>query len=115
MKRAEMIKDKKYFNYIIKNGLYNKDKNFVIYSVDNDSNLTKFGIAIKKSIGSAVLRNRLKRQVRAIVDNNRNLFQLSKDYIIMIRENSKESSFGEMSDSIVNIMKGRKWWRKKST
>lgn len=108
MKKTEMIKDKDYFSHIIRNGIYNKDKNFVIYSVKNETNKTFFGIAIKKSIGSAVLRNKLKRQTRAIIDNNRNLFNFNKDYIIMIRDRTKESNYQEMNDSLVNIMKGMK-------
>lgn len=108
MKRVEMIKDKKYFNHIIKTGIYNKDSNFVIYSVKNETNKTNFGIAIKKSIGSAVLRNRLKRQTRAIVDNNRNLFKFNEDYIIMIRDGASNSSFDDMTNSLINLMKGRK-------
>ena len=35
MKRCEMIKNKDYFNSIIKNGKFVKDANFVIYFVHN--------------------------------------------------------------------------------
>lgn len=106
MKRYEMIKDKKYFNTLIKQGKYSKDKNFVIYYINNESNTSKFGIAIKKSIGSAVIRNRLKRQTRAIIDSNRKLFKKSYDYIIMIRDGCSNSSYQDMNESIINIMKG---------
>ena len=106
MKRSEMIKDKEYFNNIIRHGIYTKDKNFVIYYIENKSNKTSFGLAIKKSIGSAVTRNRLKRQTRAIIDNNRKLFKNSHDYIIMIRDGCLSSSFEKMSESINNLMKG---------
>lgn len=108
MKKIEMIKDSNYFSHIIKNGIYNKDKNYVIYSVNNENGLSKFGIAIKKSFGHAVQRNRIKRQTREVIDNNRNLFQLSKDYIIMIRDGAKDSSYKELNESIVTIMKGNK-------
>jgi len=107
MKRTEMIKKQDYFNFIIKNGKFVKDKNFVIYSVDNEnSSCTHFGIAIKNSIGNAVVRNKLKRQTRAIIDNNRKLFQFSKDYIIMIRNECLYSSFEDMNNSLVQLMKG---------
>ena len=107
MKRTEMIKDKKIFNEIIRKGKYTKDKNFVIYYIDNKSEHTNFGIAIKKSIGTAVVRNRLKRQTRAIIDNNRKLFKNSYNYIIMIREGCLTSSFSEMSSSLETLMKGK--------
>jgi ribonuclease P protein component len=108
MKRAEMIKEKKYFNYIIRNGKFIKDKNFVIYYVKNteENHFTHFGIALKNSIGNAVTRNLLKRQTRSIIDNNRKLFQKDKDYIIMIREGCLKIPFNKMEQSIVDLMKG---------
>ena len=107
MKRFEMIKDSEYFSNIIKNGKFYKDKNFVIYFVANNCNkFSRFGIAIKKSIGKAHVRNKLKRQVRMIVDKNKNLFKLSEDYIIMIRDGCVHSSYNEMEKSIVLLMKG---------
>ena len=107
MKRFEMVKDKDLFNTIIKKGKFVKDENFVIYSLDNNSNFSHFGIAIKRSIGTSVVRNRLKRQTRAVVDNNKKLFKLSQDYIIMIREGSLRSSFQEMEESVKILMKGK--------
>ena len=107
MKRCEMVKDKDLFNKIIKTGKYNKDSNFVIYHLDNRENkYAHFGIAIKNSLGDAVLRNRLKRQTRVLIDNNKKLFKNDRDYIIMIRKGCLESSFDEMNYSLINIMKG---------
>lgn len=107
MKRYEMIKNKDYFSHIIKDGNFFKDKLFVIYYMDNaDSNYSHFGIAIKKSIGKANVRNKLKRQVRMIITNNKNLFKLSQDYIIMIREGCLQASFEDMQNSILTLLKG---------
>ncbi len=109
MKRCEMIKDRERFNYIIKNGHYNKDKNFVVYEVFAKENVyPHFGIAIKTAIGKAVVRNRLKRQVRSILDKNKKLFKKDKDYIIMIRNECLTKSFVELDSSLVTIMKGKK-------
>lgn len=109
MKRYEMIKDKKYFNSIIRNGKFVKDKNFVIYSVESDrDNIPLFGIAIKNSIGCAVVRNRLKRQTRSIIDKNKNLFKKDRDYIIMIRNECLNLDYNSLNNSIVALMKGNK-------
>ena len=104
MKRYEMIKDKERFSYIIKKGRFAKNKHFVIYKVINTSNQTKFGIAIKHTIGSAVVRNRLKRQTRAIIDNNKKMFKNDSDYIIMIREGLLSSKFSDMNNSFTELM-----------
>lgn len=107
MKRYEMIKDKDYFSFIIKNGNFFKDNYFVIYYINNkDDDFSHFGIAVKKSLGKAHIRNKLKRQVRTIIDNNKNLFKLSKDYIIMIREGCLNINYNVMENSIKCLMKG---------
>lgn len=109
MKKYEIIKNNKYFNHIIRNGNFIKDKNFVIYYVKNDGHNPHFGIAIKKKIGNAVLRNRLKRQTRAIIDKNRKLFKFGQDYIIMIREGCILSNFNVMNVSLIHLMKGKNY------
>ena len=106
MKRHEMIKDSKYFSHIIKTGNFFKNNYFVIYYVENSDKFSHFGIAIKKNIGKANVRNRLKRQVRMIVTQNKNLFKLSRDYIIMIRDGCLQADYKDMETAIVSLMKG---------
>ena len=109
MKRFEMIKNKDYFSHIIKNGKYTKDNCFVIYFVSNDNNTyPHFGLALKKSLGKAVVRNNVKRKVRAIIDKNRKLFKNSEDYIIMIRKDCITASFDQLDNSINKLLKGKK-------
>ena len=113
VKRSEMIKDQNRFNYIIKHGHYNKDRYFVVYDVISKENrYPHFGIAIKTTIGKAVVRNRLKRQTRSIIDNNKKLFKNDRDYIIMIRNECLNSSYDALDNSLVEIMKGKMWWKK---
>lgn len=103
-----MIKDKELFTYIIKKGHYNKDKYYVVYSVENKENVfPHFGIAVRNKLGHAVVRNRIKRQTRSIIDNNRNLFKKDRDYIIMIRDGCLDGNFKDMNDSLANLLKGK--------
>lgn len=103
-----MIKDKNYFNHIIRSGKYNKDKYFVIYHVDNLENVfPHFGIAVKNSIGTAVVRNRVKRQTRSLIDENKNLFKKTRDYIIMIRNECLNADYQTRNQAFVELMKGK--------
>ena len=114
MKRYEMIKDKKMFNGIMKHGYYNKNSKFVVYYKEAPSNIfPHFGIAIRNDIGHAVIRNRLKRQTRSIIDNNKNLFKKNKDYIIMIRNECLKNNFKELNDALVKLLKGIEYNEKK--
>jgi len=108
-----MIKDKNYFSSIIKTGRYEKNKYFVIYSLSNDKNrYPHFGIAIKNSIGKANVRNRLKRQMRSIVDKYKIEFKKDRDYIIMIRNECLNISFKEMDENFSRLMKGKTYEKK---
>jgi len=106
VKRNEMIKERKIFNNIIKNGKFIKNKYYVIYYINNETNKTKFGIAISNKYGKAVERNAIKRKTRAIIDSNRNLFQKNLDYIIMIRKSCENIKSKELNDSFIALLKG---------
>ena len=84
MKRTETIKSKNDFNNIIKNGKFNKNHYYVIQNEKREDNNIMYGIAISKKVGKAHLRNKLKRQTRSIIDNNRNLFKKGFNYNIKV-------------------------------
>lgn len=100
MKKFEIIKDKREFDDIIHNYPYLKSKSLVIYNKERNACFPRFGIAVGKKIGNAVTRNKVKRQIRTIIDNNKNLFQNSKDYIIIVKKSFLDLSFKENEDSL---------------
>ena len=76
MKRYEMVKKHEDFNEISNTGKKVKGKYIIIFSKPKDYPKPNFGIAIGKKCGNAVVRNKLKRRVRNIVDNNRLILSL---------------------------------------
>ena len=100
-----MIKDQNIFNKLINKGKYNKNKSFVIYYDKNDTDKINFGIAISRKYGKAVERNNIKRKVRNIIDNNRNLFQKGYNYIIMVRKDCKEKAYQDLNKELIAVMK----------
>lgn len=86
MKKKDRVKSNVEFNSIIQKGTKIKGKYFTIFYIDSDKNKPRFGIAAPKKIGNAVIRNKMKRQVRQIVDETKLLFKNNKNYIIIIRD-----------------------------
>jgi len=105
MKRNEMIKDRNLFNNIIKKGKFKKNEFFVIYNNENETNNINFGIAVSKKYGHAVDRNRIKRQTRAIIDINRNLFKNGFNYIIMVRKSCLGTNFNTLENALKELLK----------
>lgn len=104
MKRIETIKDQKLFNNIIKNGKFIKNKYFVIYNIMKEESNISYGIAISNKVGKAVIRNKLKRQTRAIIDSHRNLFKNNRNYIIMIRKDCANTDYKILEEALVNLL-----------
>lgn len=104
MKKYEIVKEHKDFDDIIETGRYKKNKYFVIYNKESNFSYPRFGIAVGKKVGNAVIRNKLKRQMRMILTKNKNLFSNNKDYIIIVKRSSLDISFQQMEAEILNLI-----------
>ena len=105
MKKREIVKSKIEFNHIINNCPYVKNSNYTLYIRKKEEMSPHFGFAISKKVGTAVERNKLKRQTKAIVDSLKQNFKNYNDYIIMIKKGCKTISFQEMKNSLENLIK----------
>lgn len=105
MKKEEVVKNNREFDYIIKNGKCRKNNEYVIYYIENDKEYNRFGISVSKKIGNAVTRNYYKRVIRNICDKSKNLYSNSKDYIIIMRKGLTLLSFEEAYQSINDLLK----------
>ena len=105
MKKNEIVKKSQEFTKIIetKKRIYNKF--YSIYYNDNNLNITRFGLSVGKKIGNAVTRNKIKRQLKNIIDKNKNLFKNNKDYIIIVRREILDCNFKEMEQQLLNLLK----------
>lgn len=105
MKKTEVVKDNRVFNSIIDNGLKIRNKYFVVYyNKVIDTNHLKFGIAVGKKVGNAVIRNKYKRKIRSIVDANKLLFKKGYNYIIIVRKECLELNYQTLNDSLMELI-----------
>ena len=103
MKKKNIVKKSTDFDRIIKykNGTVNNS--FIINEELSEDNIVKFGITFVKNIGNAVCRNKLKRQVKSIIDNNKNMYENSKNYIIIIRKGALLLSYQELEKELISL------------
>lgn len=104
MNKEFIVQDKELFNHIIQKCRYIKNEHFVIYKNKNDLSIPRFGIAVGTKLGNAVHRNKIKRQMRHILRESRNMFSNGYDYIIIIKGSVNQITFQDMSESLKKLI-----------
>jgi len=104
MKKKFIVKEHVDFTNIIRTGRYYKSKCFVVYVKKNDLDHYRFGISVGKKVGNSVVRNKVKRQMRMIIDNYKKNYQKDMDYIIIIKSNYVNSSFLDIKKSFEEVI-----------
>ncbi|MDD2625270.1 MAG: ribonuclease P protein component [Tenericutes bacterium] len=103
MKKINIVKSNKDFDNIIKNGLFINNKYFNVYYINNNNNIYRIGVSVPKKIGKAVIRNKLKRQVKNILDYNKEKIK-TYDYIIMLRKSSLDIEYKEKEQELIKLL-----------
>ena len=104
MKKINVVKSNEEFNLIMNKGKCLKNKYFVMYSMKNELDKYRFGISVGKKVTNAVGRNKLKRQVRNILDYHKNLYSKGKDYIIIVRRSSLDEKYSILEENLIKIL-----------
>ena len=69
MKKAARLKGKKEFDTVFSEGRALANSFVVLRAVPNSVGVNRYGIVAGRRLGTAVVRNRVKRQLRAMVSN----------------------------------------------
>ncbi len=104
MKVKNRVKKGTEFQKVISDGIEIRGANYKLYFLSNNYGYPRVGISVPTKIGHAVVRNKIKRQIRAIIAQELN-FDLSNDLVIIVKRNYDTSKFNEMKDSLVDLLK----------
>lgn len=90
MKNTSIITDNKVFLNLYKRGKYSAGKAVTVYYKKNPKGQTRLGITTGKKVGSAVIRSRCRRIIRAAYSECEDDFPVGYDYIIVARNGCGE-------------------------
>lgn len=104
MKKLYVVKTSREFNEIIANKKYLKNNDLVIYYKPNNKKYDRYGITVGTKLGNAVFRNKYKRKLKAIIDNNKKDYVFKRDYIIMLRKGAIDKSYQDLEKSYLQLI-----------
>lgn len=104
MKKKNTIK--KYLEYkeIINLRKFKRNALFIIYFRKNDYGYTRIGLLVSKKNGNAVTRNKIKRQIRSMIDELTD-YTKNIDLIILISKNYDITKYNENFEIFKNIFR----------
>ena len=103
MKKIEIIKSSEEYTEIINTSKSKKSKYFSVYYRKNN-NSNKYGITVPKKTGTAVTRNKIKRRIKNIIDNNKKIVHNGYDYVIIIKKGILELTYEEMEKELLKLI-----------
>ena len=105
-KRSEFIRSNK-----ISKKIYTP--NFIIqkFESNNTDNISHFGFTITKKIGSAIVRNKIKRRLKSIIRKllkcEDNYFDLRFNYILICKKEVVKVSYNDLENELMDKFKSK--------
>ena len=106
-KRAEFIRSHKFSNKIY-------TSNLIIQKIESNksNNIPHFGFIITKKIGSAIVRNKIKRRLKSIIRNllkyQDKYFNLSFNYILICKKEIVKVSYNDLENELMDKFKSNR-------
>jgi len=102
------IKEGKEYAYLYRTGKKANGRYIFIYFINNDFLFNRFGIVTSKRVGNAVIRNKVKRRLRAIIQANPFFLEKQINMIIVAKKNSNQANYKELEKDFLEVMKKAK-------
>ena len=84
--RNERISQPQDFKRVMKFGRRLSSKNFVLFTIRNNYEFNRLGLVVKKEVGLATFRNRIKRYLREFFRLHKHQIRGSFDLVIMVKK-----------------------------
>ncbi len=101
------IKNNREFRYIYNNGISLANRNLVCYKYPRREEKPRFGVSVSGKVGIAVVRNKIKRQLKEILAEFIKSGILSDEYdiIFIVRVRCAGEDFGSIRKSAYDILR----------
>jgi ribonuclease P protein component len=92
------------YDAVYREGRRRANRDFTAFLRPNNLDLSRFGWSIKKGLGNAVLRNRIRRRLREIVRLHRQEIAPGWDIVIHPRSSAASADFAPMAQELMKLL-----------
>lgn len=106
MRKSYRVKSEKDFQHVFKDGDSVANRAFVIYKIRKTENKHfRVGISVGKKVGhTAVVRNRLKRYIRATITEKKSVIDPQIDFLVITRPYARNFNMVEVRKNLIHAM-----------
>jgi ribonuclease P protein component len=94
------------FDAVYRAGKRRSSSHFTIFFRANEQPQSRFGFSIKKALGGAVVRNRIRRRLREIVRCHRLEIPAGWDIVIHPKSTVARAEFAALTADLLRVLKG---------
>ena len=93
------------FDAVYRAGKRLSSSHFTVFVRPNELDLSRFGFSIKKALGGAVVRNRIRRRLREMVRCHRQEIPAGWDIVIHPKSKVATAEFARLAEELVRLLK----------
>ena len=93
------------FSFIINKRKSIANQSFVVYYFKRSFDYSRVGISVSKKLGNAVMRNKIKRQVRMMFANIYDFENSPFDFVVIVRKPYLEKKFSDNQNNLEKLIK----------
>jgi ribonuclease P protein component len=104
MKKINRLLSNRDFQKLIKNSKSFSNKSYIVFSQKNQLNHIRIGISVSTKLGGAVARNKIKRQVRMMLNNTVDL-SIKKDFVVIVKSGYAKNTYIKNKEELITLFK----------
>jgi ribonuclease P protein component len=97
------IKDSRTYQKVFTQGSFQADRLLVLYRRPNRTGESRFGFAVSRKLGGAVVRNRVRRRLKEICRRHQAVFPAGYDYVVIARPPAVEAEYRALEGSLLKL------------
>jgi ribonuclease P protein component len=103
IKKSFRVKKSSDFEAIFKAKNSFANRAFIVYELENSQDHFRVGLSVSKKLGHAVVRNRIKRLIRAVLKDLKSDLT-EKDFVVIARKGVENFNYAQVQKNLVHVL-----------